>query len=79
MKTLDIICVVLLVVGGLNWGLVGLAHFDLVATLFGLKFGETSALTSVVYMLVGLSALYQAASFKAMQRRWGRESAIAHR
>jgi uncharacterized membrane protein YuzA (DUF378 family) len=77
MKTVDLLSIALLVIGGLNWGLVGLARFDLVATLFGLKFGETSALTSVVYVLVGLSAIYQAASFKAMQRRWA--SAVAHR
>lgn len=74
MKTLDVVATVLLVVGGLNWGLVGAAHFDLVATIFGMKFGETSALSSVVYCLVGLAALYQAVSFKAIQHRWGHES-----
>ena len=79
MKTLDVIAGVLLVIGGLNWGLVGFAHLDLVATVFGMRFGETSALSSVVYVLVGLSALYEAASFKAIQRRWGHESAVAHR
>ena len=77
MKTLDVIAAVLLVVGGLNWGLVGVAHFDLVATIFGMKFGETSALSSAVYLLVGLSALYQALSFKAIKRRWGSASAVA--
>jgi len=71
MKTLDVIAAVLLVVGGLNWGLVGAAHFDLVAAIFGMKFGETSGLSSAVYLLVGLSALYQAVSFKAIQNRWG--------
>ena len=69
MKTLDVIAVVLLVVGGLNWGLVGAAHFDLVAAIFGLKFGETSLLSSVVYILVGVAAGYQALAYKAMQRR----------
>jgi uncharacterized protein len=77
MKTLDVIAAVLLVVGGLNWGLVGIAHFDLVAAIFGMKFGETSALSAVIYALVGLSALYQAVSFKAIQNRWGHESAPA--
>ena len=57
MKTLDVVAAVLLVVGGLNWGLVAAAHFDLVAALFGMKFGETSALSSAVYGLVGLAAL----------------------
>lgn len=73
MKTLDVVAAVLLIIGGLNWGLVGAAHFDLVATIFGMKFGETSALSSAVYLLVGLSALYQAVSFKAIQSRWGHE------
>jgi uncharacterized membrane protein YuzA (DUF378 family) len=77
MKTLDVIAGVLLVVGGLNWGLVGAAHFDLVATIFGMKFGETSALSSAVYILVGLAALYQAVSFKAIQGRWGHQSVHA--
>jgi uncharacterized membrane protein YuzA (DUF378 family) len=77
MKTLDVMAAVLLVVGGLNWGFVGIAQFDLVATIFGMRFGETSALSSVVYVLVGLSALYQALSFKAIQRRWGSAPAVA--
>ena len=77
MKTLDVVAGVLLVVGGLNWGLVGVAHFDLVATIFGMKFGETSSLSSVVYILVGLAALYQAVSLKAIQGRWGHQSAHA--
>ena len=58
MKTLDVIAAVLLVVGGLNWGLVSVAHFDLVAAIFGMKFGQTSTLSSVVYALVGVAALY---------------------
>jgi uncharacterized membrane protein YuzA (DUF378 family) len=70
MKQLDVLTTVLVVVGALNWGLVGLARFDLVAALFGMRFGETSALTSIVYVLVGLAGLYQAAAFKGMPRRW---------
>jgi uncharacterized membrane protein YuzA (DUF378 family) len=54
MKPLDVLATVLLVVGGLNWGLVGLFHFDLVAALFG-----ASALATIVYVLVGLAAVYQ--------------------
>lgn len=61
MKALDLVTLVLVIVGALNWGLVGLAHFDLVAAIFGLSFGQTSGLTSAVYTLVGLSGLYQAA------------------
>jgi uncharacterized protein len=70
MKKLDVVAAVLVVVGALNWGLVAVAHFDLVATIFGMKFGETSGLSSVVYGLVGLSGFYQAFAWKAIQRRW---------
>ena len=77
MKKLDVLAAVLLVVGGLNWGLVGVARFDLVATIFGMHFGETSPLSSVVYVLVGLSALYQAVSWKGIQRRWSATTAVA--
>jgi uncharacterized protein len=79
MKKLDVIAAVLLVVGGLNWGLVGVAHFDLVATIFGMKFGETSSLSTAVYLLVGLAALYQAVSFKAIQHRWNHTSTLSAR
>ena len=58
MRALNILTLVLLIVGGLNWGLVGAFGFDLVAAIFG----EGSALSRVVYGLVGLSALWQAAS-----------------
>lgn len=56
MKAINVITLVLLIVGGLNWGLVGLFQFDLVAALFG---GQDAALSRVVYTLVGLSALWQ--------------------
>lgn len=55
MRIVNTITLVLLIVGGLNWGLVGLFDFDLVATLFG----EMSALSRIAYVLVGLSALWQ--------------------
>ena len=70
MKKLDVIAAVLVVVGALNWGLAGTVHLDLVAALFGMKFGETSALSTVVYSLVGLAGLYQAMTWKSIQRRW---------
>lgn len=66
MKNLDVVAALLLVVGGLNWGFVGLAGFDLVAGLFG----EMSLLSRLVYALVGLSAVYQGLQWKAIQRRW---------
>ena len=70
MKKLDVLAAALVIIGALNWGLAGAFHLDLVATLFGMKFGETSALSTVVYSLVGLAGLYQALTFKAIQRRW---------
>jgi uncharacterized membrane protein YuzA (DUF378 family) len=66
MKQLDVLATVLVVVGALNWGLVGLA-----------RFGETSPFTSIVYALVGLAGVYQAAAFKGMPRRW--QSSLATR
>lgn len=66
MKNLDVLVAVLLVVGGLNWGLVGFANFDLVASIFG----SGAFLSKIVYGLVGLSAIYQAFQWKAIQRRW---------
>ena len=78
MKKLDVLAMVLLVVGGLNWALVGAARFDLVAAIFGLRFGETSLLSSAVYLLVGLSAAYEALSWKAIQRRWMGNTKTAH-
>lgn len=56
MKSLNLVTLVLLVVGGLNWGLVGAFQFDLVAALFG---GQDAILSRAVYVLVGLSAVWQ--------------------
>lgn len=70
MKQLDVFAAVLVIVGGLNWGLVALAEFDLVAALFGLEFGETNAVTRIVYGLVGLGAAYGIARQAAIRRRW---------
>jgi uncharacterized membrane protein YuzA (DUF378 family) len=69
MKTLNVITGALVIIGALNWGLAGVFHLDLVATVFGMSFGETSALSSVVYALVGLSGLYQALTWKSAERR----------
>jgi len=77
MKQLDVVATILIVVGAVNWGLVAVARFDLVAALFGMHFGETSVLSSVAYGLVGLAGLYRAASWKAMQRRL-QTSAVQH-
>jgi len=66
MKEIDVIVAALLVIGGLNWGLVGIYDFDLVASLLGA--GSIAART--VYALVGISAFYQAATIPTIRRRW---------
>jgi uncharacterized membrane protein YuzA (DUF378 family) len=58
---------IVLAVGGVNWGLVGLFEFDLVAELFGEEFGTTSTVTRVVYALVGGSALLSLISLAGVQ------------
>ncbi|PZN93497.1 MAG: DUF378 domain-containing protein [Hyphomicrobiales bacterium] len=55
MKFINVLTLLLVIIGGLNWGLVGAFDFDLVAAIFG----PGSMLTRLVYILVGLSALYQ--------------------
>ena len=55
MRAINLVTLLLVIVGGLNWGLVGLFNFDLVAALFG----EMSALSRIVYVLVGASAMWQ--------------------
>lgn len=56
MRTINIITLLLIIIGGINWLLVGLFQFDLVAAIFG---GQDAALARIVYILVGLSALWQ--------------------
>jgi uncharacterized protein len=77
MKKLDLLAGTLAVVGALNWGLVAVAEFDLVAALFGLDFGETNAATRVVYGLVGLSALWLIARAPALSSSRQREHVSA--
>ena len=60
MRYLDGLARLLIVVGGLNWGLVGVFKFDLVAWICGgLDFGQTNAASRIVYVLVGIAALYE--------------------
>ena len=73
-KTLSAVAAVLLIVGGLNWGLVAIAQFDLVAWLFGEDFGTTNAASRIVYGLVGLAAVYAIAALLGR-----RQPARAHR
>ena len=80
MKGLNAAAAALLVVGGLNWGLVALAEFDLVAWLFGEEFGTTNAASRIVYGLVGLAAIYAIGALLAQRRTADtRGPATAHR
>ena len=67
MKALDMAALILLIIGGLNWGLVGLFNFNLVAEIFG----EDTFLTDLIYTLVGLSALWVLASVVPKLSRYG--------
>jgi uncharacterized membrane protein YuzA (DUF378 family) len=67
----DLLPLTLVLVGGLNWGLVAIAKFDLVAWIFGLDFGETNAASRIVYGLVGLSAVYGLGWLVAGRRQEG--------
>ena len=57
MRIVKSLALLLTIVGALNWLLVGIAQFDLVATLTGDSFGETNVISSVVYILVGVSGI----------------------
>jgi len=76
-KKLDILAAALVIVGALNWGLVAIAEFDLVATIVGLDFGETNVASRVVYALVGLAAVYEVAQPRSVLRSWGRDRHVA--
>jgi uncharacterized membrane protein YuzA (DUF378 family) len=68
MKKLNTAAAILTIVGGLNWGLVGLFKFDLVAAIFGMQFGEVNVGSRIVYTLVGLAAAYLATQVPALIR-----------
>ena len=76
MKRLDMLAAGLVVVGGVNWGLISLANFDLVASLSGLEFGEANSATRAVYGLVGLAAVYQIVQNGGIRRRWSADTGI---
>ena len=67
MKWLNALAAVLTIVGGLNWGLVGLFEFDLVAAVLGgMQFGEVNVASRIVYVLVGLAAAYLATQLRTL-------------
>ena len=70
MKVLDIVVTVLLVIAALSWGLVGLIDYNIITALFG----EATAFTRIVYLLFGLSGIYEVLNFtvgySAVHHRW---------
>jgi uncharacterized membrane protein YuzA (DUF378 family) len=73
MKAFDVITMILLVIGGLNWGLVGIFDFNFVSWIFG----QLSVITRIIYIVVAVCALYQLVLWKSIQHRWGRVPAMA--
>jgi uncharacterized protein len=79
MRKLDVLAGALLIVGGLNWGLVAIAKFDLVAWIFGEDFGATNAASRVVYGLVGVAAIYAIAAVAARRSAGSPQTATVSR
>jgi uncharacterized membrane protein YuzA (DUF378 family) len=67
MKNLDVVSLVLLIIGGINWGLVGFFQYDAVAALGG---GVDTMLSRIIYSLVGVAAVYQTFAVWSMADRW---------
>jgi uncharacterized membrane protein YuzA (DUF378 family) len=77
-KKLDTLALVLTIVGGLNWALVGLFRFDLVAAICGgMEFGETNLASRIIYTAVGLSAVYLLSRIRALLGNWERVPSAA--
>ncbi len=66
MKMFDMFIYGVLVVGALNWGLVGMVNVNLIDTIFG----EMSAISRLIYIVVGLAAVYDLVMLKAIWKRW---------
>jgi uncharacterized membrane protein YuzA (DUF378 family) len=79
MRKLDVLAGALLIVGGLNWGLVAIAEFDLVAWIFSEDFGSANAASRIVYGLVGVSAIYAIAAIAGRRSVGAQNTATASR
>ena len=75
LNAVDWIAIVLLVIGGINWGLVGLFQFDLVAAIFG---GQSALISRIIYAIVGISALYVAVDAFTFEKTTADERRMAH-
>ncbi len=65
MKKIDCLVAVMVVIGGINWGLVGFFDFNLIQYLFGRTWVDR-----VIYVIIGIAALYQGFGWKSIQHRW---------
>jgi uncharacterized membrane protein YuzA (DUF378 family) len=65
LNIVDWIALILVIVGGLNWGLVGIFKFNLVAWIFG----DMSVIARIVYILVGLAAVYTAVILASLAKK----------
>lgn len=65
-KTIDIITVIFLVLGGLNWGLIGVSDLNVVDAIFG----QGSIGPKIIYTVVGCSAIWQAVQWRQIPKRW---------
>ncbi len=74
LNALDWIALVLLIIGGINWGLVGLFQFDLVAAIFG---SSSNIVARIIYVLVGLSAIYIAVDAFSFEKRTSTTTNVA--
>ena len=70
----DLIALILVIVGGLNWGLIGLFDFNLVAAIFG----EGNTLSRIIYILVGLAGLYMIYFTVRAETYQTHETAVRH-
>lgn len=76
MRKIDVAALALAMVGALNWGLVAIARFDLVAEVFGLALGDTNAVTRVVYGFVGLAGAWMLLRFAPLLGRSRQSMAV---
>lgn len=63
MKALDFTALTLVIVGAINWGLIGFFKFNLISTIFG---GETSIISRIIYAIVGIAGLYSITTYSKM-------------
>jgi uncharacterized protein len=78
MRKLDLLAATLVLVGGLNWGLVAVAKFDLVAWICGgMDFGQTNVASRIIYGLVGLAAVYGIVALLGVGRTSARPATVA--